>query len=171
MHPEAWHWAVLQLKKLPAGLKGRHVLEMGSRDLNGSIRDWVAKQDIASYTGIDTAEGFGVDVVADAATFIPVHPTDLVICMEMFEHASNIPQVVANVARILAGTSGWFLMTCAMDPRRPHSGIDGGELQEGEYYGNVDPRRLRDLLHHEGLQIYESLEDGVRGDLYILAVR
>ena len=46
---------------------GQHVIEAGSLNVNGSVREHVMTLGPASYTGIDLREGPGVDVVMDAA--------------------------------------------------------------------------------------------------------
>lgn len=71
---------------------GKNVLEVGSYDVNGSLRKFVERHSPATYTGIDAREGRGVDRVLDAVDLGKAYPPkffDLVICTEMLEHAKG----------------------------------------------------------------------------------
>src|SRR5580765_6950114 len=108
MHAEA----LLFARRALAGLSVTgHVVEIGSRDINGSVRQllqWRAY----SYVGLDVAPGAGVDIVADGATFVPREAPDLVVCMETLEHAEQACAIVRNAAAILR-PGGRLLVTCA----------------------------------------------------------
>jgi SAM-dependent methyltransferase len=82
------------------GFMSGRVLEVGSCDINGSVRP--AFPDADEYIGIDFCEGKGVDLVLNAhdilAAFGP-NSFDTVICCEMLEHDSKpwvtVPQLHA----------------------------------------------------------------------------
>lgn len=132
MHIQAYNWMRHTLANLP----DRHsVLEIGSKDVNGTIRPLLGKVD--RYVGIDMVEGAGVDVVADAATFRTDERFDTVICMEVLEHTDKGREICRTAYRHLS-EGGVFLVTAATVGREPHSAIDGGTLREGEYYQNVN---------------------------------
>jgi SAM-dependent methyltransferase len=141
----------------------RRVLEIGSRDVNGSVRDLFPG---AYYLGIDAAPGHGVDVVADGADFDPGETFDAVVSTEVLEHTPRGAEIVANACRSLS-PGGVLILTAATDPRPAHSGIDGGPLRPGEYYGNVPPERLRAWL--AGWH-FVLIDTGNPGDVYALAV-
>ena len=163
MHPEAMRFAERAL----SGLEVRgHVVEIGARDLNGSVRPLFA--DAASYTGIDIREGPGVDVLADGATFVPSEAPDLVVCTETLEHTDQAHAIVRNVAAMLKA-GGRLLITCATHPRASHSGIDGGPLKAGEFYRNVPPAELVRWVERAGLRVLDREVHLERGDLYLLA--
>lgn len=145
-----------------------HVVEIGSRNLNGSVRPLFVET--ASYTGVDIASGLGVDVVADGSSYEPLgsQPPSMVVCMEVLEHAPDGKDIVANAARILE-RGGWLLVTCATEPRAPHSARDGGAIQPGEHYRNVAPSDLRGWLDSAGLELALEEFHTDRGDLYALA--
>lgn len=147
-------------------LKGLRTLEIGGRDINGSIRDLFQTTD---YTSIDIAPGAGVDVVADAAS-LPFAPQtfDVVVCCEVFEHTPAWPKIIAG-SRTILREGGYWVMTAACDPRKPHSGFDGGSVREGEYYGNVPLDRLPPVVQDSGLCI-QSIQVHGRGDVYVTAV-
>jgi SAM-dependent methyltransferase len=121
-----------------AGRRFGHVVEVGGRDVNGSVRGMFAA---ASYTAVDLEPGPGVDVVADCRTWAPDEPADLVLCLEVLEHADDPAGVVGACVSYLA-PGGLLVVTCAGPGRTPHSGHHGGPLEDGEYYANVDPDDL-----------------------------
>ena len=159
MHIQAFVY-ISQHSKLPA----KRVLEIGSRNINGSIRAIFADSD---YIGIDRAPGRGVDLIGDGATFVPPWAPDLVITCETLEHAENWREVLTHIAQVLA-PGGTLLATMATDHRAPHSAVDGGPLPAGEYYGNVDPVELE--AHLRPLFAFVEVETHLgRGDLYVRA--
>jgi hypothetical protein len=165
MHPEAMLFATRAIANLQ--VRG-HVLEIGSRDINGSVRPLFAKA--ASYTGIDIAPGPGVDIQADGATFVARvdEAPDLVVCLETLEHTDQASDIVLNAAAMLR-PGGRLLITCATDPRAPHSSVDGGPLRSGEFYRNVPPQHLIRWVEHAGLQVLDHEVHLDRGDLYLVA--
>src|SRR5262249_32046337 len=110
----------------------RTVLEIGSWDVNGSVRRLFAG---ATYLGVDIVPGPGVDVVADGASFAPEHPPDCVVCTEVLEHTLRAEAIVANAHRMLA-PGGVLVLTAAWAGRLPHSAVDGGRLRPREFYSN-----------------------------------
>ena len=79
MHPEAYEWVRPHATSEPV-----EVLDIGGRNINGTSRDHFPHA--TRFTVIDIAEGPGVDVVADAATWTPDRSYDVVVCTEVFEH-------------------------------------------------------------------------------------
>lgn len=157
-------------------VRGRHfksVLEFGSLDINGSVRDVI---DADQYHGIDLADGPGVDEVADARRYRR-EPVELVVCCEVLEHVQDKAGIIDSAANCLRGpgccgrTPGMFVITCACNPRAPHSAADGGALREGEWYENVNPRLLKIGLDHLGFNVQRIIIDDVRGDLYVTALK
>lgn len=140
MHVQAFEYVQRTIPRL--ALSPRTVVEIGSRDVNGSVRHLFPG---TTYTGLDVLPGPGVDIIADGADWLPADPVDLVLCLETLEHTPHPHRVVANALGMLR-PSGGLIVTAATEPRAPHSGIDGGPLRAGEYYGNVDAGALLDLL-------------------------
>lgn len=145
-----------------------HVVEYGSRDINGSVREYFIA-DSLTFTGIDIIPGKGVDVVADAGVWRPPEPVDVIICCEVLEHTDRAQRIVNNACASLA-VGGFIVITCACDSRAPHSASDGGKLREDEYYRNVDAFAMwanleaRDEFSVEEFEVHRG-----RGDLYVLA--
>ena len=143
MHPQAYNW-VASFARPNAGA----VLDLGGRDINGSVRLLFA--DARVYTTLDIADGPGVDVVADAATWTPDQEYDVVVCCETFEHTPVWPDICATAHKALR-SGGQFILTMAGPGRPEHSGVDGGwVLHEGEHYANVKPEALRRVLRDLG---------------------
>lgn len=86
-------WGKNFCRQLPEGsIKGKHVVEVGSLDVNGSSRPWVTQQLPASYLGTDMQEGPGVDVVCTGEELvgrIGTETADLLICTEVLEHVEE----------------------------------------------------------------------------------
>lgn len=137
MHPEVLDWVGLWATTEPIS-----VLDIGGRDLNGSTRPLFPNAD---YTALDLRPGPGVDVVADATTWVPDRVWDLVLCTEVFEHTPDWPQV-CKTAFAACRPGGRFVVTCAGPGRAPHSGIAATGLTPGEYYANLSTQEL-----HAGL--------------------
>lgn len=162
MHVEAYRWLDLTLRHLP---RPSSVLELGSRDINGTPRTLLAG---VPYVGIDLVNGPGVDIVADAAMYAPETLADVVLCCEVLEHAEEAPGIVFN-AVACAKPGGHVLITCATDPRAPHSAVDGGGLRDGEWYRNIQPEDLIDWVRAAGAMPLTTELSAARGDLYLLA--
>lgn len=118
------------------------VLECGSRDINGTVRDLFPN---AKWIGVDTVEGNGVDVVADFTKYQHPKPVAVVVSCEVLEHTKNWRSIIAAAAKNLR-KGGMFLVTAAGPGRAPHSAKDGGPLQPDEWYENIDPAELTAAL-------------------------
>lgn len=49
---------------------GKRIIEIGSYDVNGSLRSIIESRDPAEYIGVDIQKGRGVDVVCNAEDII-----------------------------------------------------------------------------------------------------
>jgi SAM-dependent methyltransferase len=142
------------------------VLEIGSLDVNGSVRPLFAAAE--HYHGLDISPGPGVDEVANAADWRSPPCFDVVVSTEVLEHAPRWRDVVVNAWDALAD-GGILLLTCATDPRPPHSAVDGWDVRPGEWYANVAPRELITLVRSFG-PVRWTLEVALdRGDLFLRA--
>jgi len=146
MHPAAFEYVrdrVVEYDLAPA-----RVLDFGGRNINGTTR---ALFPDAEVVGIDIAPGDGVDMVANVAT-VDAGPADLVVSTELLEHTPEGPEIVANARRHLSG-HGVFIATMAA-PGRPVHGAQGGPLEPGEWYRNVEPNELDDWLGAAGFSAW-----------------
>jgi SAM-dependent methyltransferase len=93
------------------------VLEIGSWDVNGSIRTLFSN---CAYTGVDICEGRGVDEIGHGQEIS--HPSshyDTIISCECFEHNEYWRETLANMIRMLR-PGGLCVITCATTGRREH---------------------------------------------------
>ena len=142
MHAEAYEWVRTYATDEPV-----EVLDIGGRNVNGTSRDHFLNA--TRFTVIDIADGPGVDVVADAATWTPDREYDVVVCTEVFEHTDVWPDI-CRTAYKACKPGGRLILTMAGPGRGGHSAVDGAHLRPGEYYGNVEPFRLREVLEECG---------------------
>lgn len=125
------------------------VIEIGSRDVNGTVRPLFPA---ANWVGLDSFSGPAVDVVGDAAAYVPENVADMVICCEVLEHASNWRELIQVGASWLK-PGGKYIITCAGRGRKAHSGIDGRHrLIDNEYYRNLTACEVAAEMHAAGLR-------------------
>lgn len=105
MHPTvlAWGREVVTQHDLASG----SVLEVGSLDVNGSLRPLFE----GFYVGVDRRDGFGVNKVMAAAQldFAPAS-FDVVVCTEMLEHDETFWLSLREMDRVLA-KGGHLILT------------------------------------------------------------
>jgi methyltransferase family protein len=86
------------------------VLELGSFDVNGSVRPLFAdRAKFPSYLGIDARPGPGVDLVMDASKLVLNDRFNIVVTTEMLEHAV-FWLVLSEAWRVLI-PGGWIIIT------------------------------------------------------------
>lgn len=150
MHGNVMNWVAqcLDLRKtLVSKSTSARVLEIGSLDINGSVRPLFANtiSDGGSFFGIDVQEGPGVDLVVDASVYKSDVQYDVVVCAEVFEHTAVWPKIIKNVHSLLV-PGGMFIATMAGEGRPPHSAIDENPIRSWEYYKNVTKSDLEKQL-------------------------
>ena len=69
--------------KFPNSFKNVDVVDFGSKDFNGSLKEFFTD---SNYVGIDISEGKNVDVVSKAHLYQPDNQFDVVVSGEMLEH-------------------------------------------------------------------------------------
>lgn len=95
MHASVYDWIARQVADLD--LADASVLDVGSRDVNGSVRPLFG----GPYTGVDMLEGRGVDLVANAHDLpYPANAFDVALCTEMLEHDDRPWLTVIELARV-----------------------------------------------------------------------
>jgi ubiquinone/menaquinone biosynthesis C-methylase UbiE len=86
-----------------------NVLEIGSLDVNGGLRDLAPKE--FSYTGVDFVEGRGVDLVLSDPYKLPFDDNsfDIVISSSCFEHSEMFWLVFLEIMRVLKPKGLFYL--------------------------------------------------------------
>jgi Methyltransferase domain len=139
MHAAAFAFVASVATDRPSGL----VVELGGFNINGSIRELFTEP----YLSTDIRPGRGVDVVADASTYVPPEPPACVVCCEVLEHTADAEAICRNAYRMLQ-PGGMFIVTAAGEGRTPHSSTDrpvtmiNGVVILEEYYATVTEANL-----------------------------
>ncbi len=141
-HPSQQQFCERVRDQFPSYFADSRVLEIGSRNVNGTLRDLFENCD---YTGIDAVDGKDVDVVCLGHEFeAPDESFDVVCSAEAFEHDPHASKTVARMVTLLR-PGGLFFMTCAGEGRPEHGTTRTGKRYGPDpgYYGNVS---LSDFL-------------------------
>lgn len=123
---------------------GSLVLDIGSRNVNGSVRSFLSQSHVF---GIDVRDGNDVDRVIDACDFDGKGEYDAVVCAETLEHAPDPKGVIDSAWRALR-PGGVFITTAAAPEREPHNcnGDHGEEAMGDEHYAGIKPSELDEWL-------------------------
>jgi SAM-dependent methyltransferase len=105
MHDSVMAWVGQRVRDW--GLADWKVLEVGSLDVNGSVRGLFTGE----YTGIDMREGRGVDIVGMAHDLpFEANAFDCIVSTEMLEHDPAFWVSLAEMGRVLH-PGGHLLLT------------------------------------------------------------
>lgn len=116
-HPEQKHFVAQCRRFLAPWFIGRQVLEIGSLDINGSVREFFSG---CQYLGIDIGPGRGVDLVVGGDRFRgPDAGYDTIVSCECLEHDPHWQDTFRNALRMLR-PDGIMIVTCAHLGRRQH---------------------------------------------------
>ena len=117
-HPDQLEFVGFVSRFMPRYFAHSRVLEIGSLDINGSVRMFFLEP--ARYVGIDVAEGPGVDRVCLGHEFRGDEGSwDAVLSCESFEHNPLYRETFTNMIR-LARPGALVLFTCAAVGRPEH---------------------------------------------------
>ncbi len=148
-------------------------LEIGSLDINGSMvaydfigarTKWVNMIGCEEYIGIDIVPGPKVDIVMDAHNLeFEDNSFDLVLCMNMLEHDSDIHKTFSEAYRVLK-PGGLFLATTVDEGHPEHMEVHPIELpynhiteQEFEnYITSIKPKAYKKW--HFGCDLMARIE-------------
>jgi SAM-dependent methyltransferase len=138
---------------LPEYFEGTKVLEIGSLNINGSVRQFFQGCD---YTGLDIGEGRDVDVVCPGEDYGAASGTfDAVISCEAMEHNPGWRQTWLNMLRMVK-PGGLVLMTCASIGRKQHGTEEFTPVaspltvaRKQGYYRNLSGSDFESIVNHD----------------------
>ena len=109
--------AILEFAKLTLteeDVKDKSVIEIGSLDVNGSVRPIVEELSPGRYIGVDIQMGPGVDEICDVYEILEKYGQnkfDLLIATELIEHIRDWRKAVRNFKHILTTNGVLFITT------------------------------------------------------------
>jgi len=150
-----------------------NVLEIGSQDINGSVRDFFKQG--PNYLGLDLGNAKGVDwTIPGELVELPDHWAKVCISTECFEHAATWERILVNMIRITE-EDGLLILTIAGDGRATHGTIDS-ESQSSpfttSYYKNLGPDDISDKIrlgHYFKCHCFQVNSES--GDTYFWGIR
>lgn len=138
--------------RIKTGKPLERIVEFGSQDVNGGLRDLFHSPLTRSYVGIDIVAGPGVDVVYDGHS---IHPSlwetaDMAICTNVFEHVEDPVPILKCMYKSLK-PDGVAVIQAAGPNFTPHSGRSASLILEpDEFYRNVPQWSLEKWLEEAG---------------------
>jgi SAM-dependent methyltransferase len=146
-------------EKYPQFFNNRRVVEIGSRNINGTVRDLFHK---CRYTGVDLEEGEGVDVVEDYAnyldsSFLEIGTLyDVIVSCEALEHDRYWGITLERMYYALK-PGGLLLVTAAGVGREEH-GTSKSKPEDSPstngYYRNITNAMAVSVLKPEMFRTY-----------------
>lgn len=119
MHPSVHAWFGTAVTR--EDIEGRRVLEVGSFNVNGSVRPILIGLRPAEYHGVDASAGDGVDQVLDCTRLVDEFGAgswDVVVSTEMLEHVEDWRACVRNLIHVLV--PGGLLLVTTRSPGFPY---------------------------------------------------
>lgn len=174
-HKEQIEFVSQVKKKYPNSFYNKCVVEIGSLDINGSVRQFFGN---CVYVGVDVGPGPGVDVVSLGHQYKMSNSFDVVISCECFEHDPHWKDTFLNMID-LCKPGGLVLFTCATIGRKEHGTIDN-EPQSSPLTVNIGWNYYKNLtkenfINHFNLSDYfenfEFSDNMTSFDLYFSGIK
>lgn len=170
MHPEIDHFVIRVKKLFPDLFNTKSVLEVGSQDINGSVRKHFQNCD---YLGIDLGKAPGVDMVISIIDFSRENEYDVVISSEMLEHCKEWDEALLQMYKNTK-PRGLFILTCA-GPNRQEHGTNNHTPQDSkftlEHYRNISKEDFRSVLPEEMFESSSLTLERGDTDLYFWGIK
>ena len=175
-HPEQAEFFSGVRTHYPAAFKHTRVLEVGSLDINGSVRELFTD---CRYTGVDLQLGPGVDLACQGQLVeFPTGHFDTTISAECLEHNPFWRETIANMLR-MTRAGGLVLISCATTGRLEHGTTRTNpdmspftSAENWEYYKNLTAADLESSANLAGwLTDWASWVNFVSRDLYFIGLR
>lgn len=110
------HSSVINFGKLVLNFENcykKDILEIGAKDVNGSLRPHIQQFRPASYLGIDIEGGKNVDMILSVTELtknLGHEKADLIICTEVMEHVENWKEAILQM-KLFLKIGGYILLT------------------------------------------------------------
>ena len=171
-HKQQFYFVATVLGRYPNNFKNAKVLEIGSLDINGSVRMFFTDCD---YIGIDIGEGKGVDMVCPGEKFdAPANTFDTVISCECFEHNPEWVLTFKNMIRMVK-PGGLIVMSCATTGRAEHGTTRTSPKDApfcGDYYKNLTEQDFVENFDIDSIfSTYEFAVEDSTHDLYFYGIK
>ena len=165
-HPEQMNFVKELKNKFPKYFIDSKVLEIGSLNINGTIRVFFKN---CNYVGVDVGEGKCVDVICEGQKLDYLDNTfDTTASCECFEHNPFWLETFINMHR-MTKEDGLLFFTCATTGRKEHGTKKfnkfASPLTEWEYYKNLEEKDFLEkvdinlMFKEHAFQINEKSKD------------
>lgn len=153
-------WAKMHLPL--AAITGKSVLDVGSRNWDKTLAEYLHQGKPGEYIGIDAIEGPGVTRVCDANDLVKKfgkNRFDIVVCLEVLEHVANWVGTIENIKNVCA-EDGIILMTTRIFGYPKHGFPDDYWRFEFEDIMRIfsDCKFLALEQDHENLGVYAKFQ-------------
>ncbi len=94
-------------------IEGKRIIEIGSRDVNGSLRPLIESYRPKHYIGVDIIPGSGVDITCDVKNLVSKfgkQTFDVIISTELLEHVRDWRLAIHNIKNVCK-PNGIILLT------------------------------------------------------------
>ena len=156
-------------QKFPDYFIRKQVLEVGSLNINGSIRPFFEQ---CTYVGVDLGEGRDVDVVGKGEELTYGDDSfDVVASCECFEHN---PEWVATLNNMIRMCGGLVFFSCATTGRPEHGTRRTTPADApfcGDYYQNLTQEDVRQAVDLSVFKDYQFISNDTVHDLYFWGIK
>jgi hypothetical protein len=159
--------------RFPQYFSNVSVIEMGSLNINGTVRDFYDNP--TKYVGVDLDEGPGVDLVAQGQDVdFPEHSFDVAVSAECFEHNPYWAETFFNMHRI---AKDFVVFTCAGEGRPEHgtrrtTPANSPFTLDWDYYKNLTEDDFKTRFYLDTMfEQYEFAYNPQAQDLYFWGIK
>ncbi len=159
--------------KFPQYFNNVSVIEMGSLNINGTVRDFY--ENTPTYIGIDLGWGPGVDMVCEGQNvMLPDNSFDVAVSAECFEHNPFWLETFVNMHRL---AKHFVIFTCAGEGRPEHGTTrttpgNSPFTLNWDYYKNLTEEDFASRLYlHDMFSEYEFSYNSEAQDLYFWGIK
>lgn len=172
-HNEQRDFFIEMKGKFPQYFDNVSVIEMGSLNINGTVRDFY--ENTTNYVGVDLDEGPGVDLVAQGQEVdYEDNSFDVAVSAECFEHNPYWLETFINMHRI---AKSFVIFTCAGEGRPEHGTTrttpgNSPFTLNWDYYQNLTENHFKSRLYLEDMFFEYKFSYNPRSqDLYFWGIK